>query len=163
MLNFSLILLRNICCGYSLQSPWWGSSDKYSQCNVLEEKLEIPWMSFVFIIYSLNLEVSLVSGKAIIWSWPWENVSLGIGGQKAQIRLHICAVWSGPLLSAYINFGHCSMYQWRENAWVRLKRYESESVHFAHVQRHLLAWHGPWILFFCSPKFYAFKFSCKWM
>ena len=38
---------------------------------------------------------------------------------NAQISLHICAVWSGPLLSANRIFGHNRMYQWRANARMR--------------------------------------------
>ena len=28
---FFLLLLKNIDCGYSLEPPWWGSSNKYPQ------------------------------------------------------------------------------------------------------------------------------------
>ena len=38
---------------------------------------------------------------------------------KAQIRLRIRAVWSGPSMPTNRVIGHCRMYQWRANARVR--------------------------------------------
>ena len=51
------------------------------------------------------------------WAVPSRNVPLeSVGTAKAQISLHKCAVWSGPILSATRIIGYHRMYQWREKA-----------------------------------------------
>ena len=64
---------------------------------------------------------------------------------KAQIRLHIRAVWSEPSLSANWTIGYYRMYEWR--AKVRMVICScagwSESVHFAHIWRHFCTWRRP--------------------
>ena len=64
---------------------------------------------------------------------------------KAQISLHIRAVWSGPSLSAKRLTGHYRMYQWSTNAQMRVEHAweESESVQFVRARRHIFAWGGP--------------------
>ena len=59
--------------------------------------------------------------------------------EKAQIRLRIRAVWSGPSLSADRIIGYYRMFQWRANAWMRPCACTGwcESAHFAHVRRRL--------------------------
>ena len=66
---------------------------------------------------------------------------------NAQIRLRICAVWSGPSLSANRIIGYYRMYEWRANARFDFAHawYESESVHFAYIRRHIFAWREPYI------------------
>ena len=39
---------------------------------------------------------------------------------KIQFSLRICAVWSGPSLSAGTITGYCRMYEWRAKAWTIL-------------------------------------------
>ena len=54
---------------------------------------------------------------------------------KAQIRLRICAVWSGSLLYANRITGYYRMYEWRTKARMILCTWSgwSESAHIAHV------------------------------
>ena len=55
------------------------------------------------------------------WTAPCKNMSSGImWTAKAQISLHIRAVWSGPSLSAKRLTGHYRMYQWSTNAQMRV-------------------------------------------
>ena len=65
---------------------------------------------------------------------------------KAQISLHICAVWSGPSLSAYRIIGNYRMYQVKSNARMRLCACVGWiwiSAIFAKVRRHIFAWRAP--------------------
>ena len=61
---------------------------------------------------------------------------------KVQIRLRGCAVWSGPLLSAYRIIGYYRMYEWWAKAQMILYACAGWSEHFAHVRRHFFAWRG---------------------
>ena len=63
---------------------------------------------------------------------------------KAQISLRIRAVWSGPLLCANWIIRYCIMYRWRAKDRMVLCACAgwSEPAHFAHVRRHVFAWHG---------------------
>ena len=64
---------------------------------------------------------------------------------KAQISLRICAVWSGPSLPDNRIIGFSRKYEWRAKARMILCACSwSESVHFAHVERYILAWCGPY-------------------
>ena len=67
---------------------------------------------------------------------------------KAQIRLRICAVWSGPSLSANRIIRHYTMYEWRAKAQGILCACTgwTEFAQFAHVQMHFFAWYGPFAL-----------------
>ena len=62
--------------------------------------------------------------------------------QAAKIRtsLHICPVWSAPLLLANRIIGYYRMYEWKAKAWMILCACTgwSESAHFVLVLRHFL-------------------------
>ena len=64
---------------------------------------------------------------------------------KAQIRLRICAVWSGPSVSANRIIGYYRMYEWRAKARMIFCACTgwSEFARFAHVRRHSFAWCDP--------------------
>ena len=62
----------------------------------------------------------------------WQCVFRHMWTAKAQIRLHGCAVWSGPSLSANRIIGYYRTYEWRAKALMILCTCAgwSESVHF---------------------------------
>ena len=65
---------------------------------------------------------------------------------KAQIRLCVSTVWSGPSLSTNRITGYYRMYEWRAKARLILcscTGWWSESAQSAHVRRHFFTWHGP--------------------
>ena len=101
-----------------------------------------------FFICSLNF-VNYKTNHAILQARRcWEMSSWSNGHMqtaKGQIRLHRCAVWSGPLLSANRIISHLRMYQWRGNARMRL--YASMVwvwiFEFCACSRCLFAWCAP--------------------
>ena len=74
---------------------------------------------------------------------------------KAQISLHIGAVWSGPSLSVNRIIGYYRMYERRSKAQMILCTCAgwSEFAHFAHAWRHIFAWRGP----YTSPLLWHFR------
>ena len=55
-----------------------------------------------------------------MWAAPRENVHLGHARTaKTQIRLHGCAVWTGPSLSAVRTIGYNRMYNWKVKAPIK--------------------------------------------
>ena len=61
---------------------------------------------------------------------------------KAQIRLRIRAVWSGPSLSANRIIVYYRTYEWTAKTREILCAGSSESAHFVHTRRHFFAWCG---------------------
>ena len=48
----------------------------------------------------LNMSYELQSTNLTKWATSWENLFMPYANNKGQISLHICAVWSAPLLFA---------------------------------------------------------------
>ena len=76
---------------------------------------------------------------------------------KPQISLHICPVWSGPLLSANRTIGHNRMYQWRANARMRFCAclgYIWICAFCTSSKTHIFTYCGPCV---CMPSFFAYS------
>ena len=54
-----------------------------------------------------------------------------VRAKKVQIRLRVCAVWSGPSLPAYSTLGYCGLYQQAESILI--------------ILRACAGWSGPWM------------------
>ena len=98
------------------------------------------------IVQNQNLSQKWKQNDKQCKSWDGKHFFWHMLTVKAQIRLRICAVWSGPSLYAnrIIGYGYYRMFQWGANAGYRLcacaKR--SESAHFAEVRRYFFRWMG---------------------
>ena len=93
---------------------------------------------------SLNwLEVAVHTqyiGRAMLRHVFWHRWT-----SKTQISLCISAVWSMTSLLVNRIIGYYRMYKWWTKAQMILSHARwSESAQFAHVQRHIFAWCGPW-------------------
>ena len=106
-------------------------------------KSSISNPSFLY-LSSVSKNVAFVSGPRY---WNRENICRAIQKcvirhmwtVKAQIRLRICAVWSGPSLSTNTIIGYYKMYELRAKNKILWTCAEwSETVYFVHIWRHFL-------------------------
>ena len=57
---FFLFLHKNICCGYSLELPWWGNSNKYPQHMFL-------WRNKIYIYWTIPMSTHTVHLCGDFW------------------------------------------------------------------------------------------------
>ena len=81
--QFSSVLHKNICCGYSLESPRWGDSNEYPQCMFLRKNkqkyplLIIKYPSYLFhwhfVVSGFTLPLGARGGlQCFIVPLPWD-------------------------------------------------------------------------------------------